>query len=266
MAHTHATSTARAAILLFTLGFATACGTITPGPSRAIPALERPVLGDVTLVGLVFENWRAAGETTRVTTGTGNATATTSGYGTNALTTTGTANATQVSTTTQMERYDDDSIQVALRYALEDRHVVRRFVPNSRLRIEGRRTSGGAATGAGTIAWDFVNAVTMLSFVPGLPFFGSQEADIELRVYYDDALLRSYHGHGTASWSKNGWGILRVIGDLRQSALNAASAVAARDAVVALIDDPPHVPPAEDAVVGRSETDRRPAMPREAAR
>jgi hypothetical protein len=260
MQHIHSRSTTGTLILLLTLGFATACGTITPGPGREIPALGRPVLGDVTLVGLVFESYREAGSNTSVTTSTGNAMAT-SGYGANAVTSTGTGYATEVTTSTQLERYDDDSLQVALRYALEDRHVVRRFVPNSRLRIEGRRVRGGASTGAGEMAWNFVNAVSFLGFVPGLPFFGSQEADIELRVYYDDELLRSYQGRGSASWSKNAWGIFHVVGGLRRSALNAASAVAAYDAVAALIEDPPHLPPAEDAIPGRAG-----AMPPESAR
>jgi hypothetical protein len=241
MENTSANPMAKAAIVLFTLCIATACGTVTPGAGRAIPELQRPVLGDVTLVGLVFEGYREAGSSTRVTTGTGNATVT-SGYGSNPYTTTGTANSTEVTTTTQMERYDDDSLQVALRYALEDRHVVRRFVPDSKLRIEGRRIGGGASTGAGKILWNVVDAVSLLGLVPGLPFLGSQEADIELRVYYDHELVRSYHGHGTASWSKNGWGILAVLNDYRQAALNAASGVAARDAVVALIEDPPRLP------------------------
>jgi hypothetical protein len=231
----------KVALLGLILSLAVACGTVTPGPGREIPTLPRPLLGDVTLVGLVFDGIREAGRSTHLSTGRGSVYSV-AGSGANQVTATGTLNTTQVSTTTQMERYDDDSIQVALRYALEEKRVVRRFVPDGRLRIEGRRVSGGASTGAGQMLWNVVNGVTLLGLLPGLPFLGSQEAEVELRVYYDDELIRAYRGHGDASWRKNMWGIAIVLNQYRTATLNAASAVAARNAVVALIEDPPQLP------------------------
>jgi hypothetical protein len=228
------------AFALFALPVALACGTVTPGPGREIPSLGRPLLGDVTLVGLVFERTREAGRSTSTHHGTHQVYA-------NPYTSPGvapaTVNTTHTSTTLHYERYDDDSIREALRYALEEKRVVRRFVPDARLRIEGRRVGGGASTGAGQMLWNVVNGVTLLSVLPGLPFLGSQEAEVELRVYWDDALVRSYRARGSASWSKNMWGIAVTLGSLRSQALHTASAVAARNAVVALVEDPPQLPP-----------------------
>lgn len=230
-------------LVLFAVSLA-ACGTVTPGPGREIPTLGQPLLGDVTLVGLVFENLRESGYSTHTTVGSQQLyvnTQTSNG----AVPTNGSVTTTNVATTRHFERYDDDSIQVALRYALEEKRVVRRFVPDAPLRIEGRRVAGGASTSAGWILWDVANTVTLLGLLPGLPYVGSQEAEVELRVYWDDALVRTYRGRGSASWSKNAWGIVPALGPLRSESLQAASAVATRNAVVALIEAPPELPAGE---------------------
>lgn len=242
MENAHPTSFSRVARLLAAAAVAAAsvaCGTVTPGPAPEIPRLAQPLLGDVTLTGLVFEEFRAAGYSTSVSSGTGAV------YvpGTNAQPVqTHTINTTDVATTTHMERFDDDSIQEELRFALEDQGVVRRFVPNARLHIQGRRVSGGATTGIGKIVWNVFDAVTLLSLVPGLPFLGDQEAQVELRVYYDGALVRTYRGTGSASWTKNAWGVVVELPPLKRNALSVATRGAVREAVVAMIESPPAIP------------------------
>lgn len=245
MTHAHPTPFSRLALPLRIAALAAlaatsiACGTVTPGPAPEIPRLVRPLLGDVTLTGLVFEDFRAAGYSTSVSSGVGSlytpGTSTTPG-------TTHTINTTDVATTTHMERYDDASIQEELRFALEDQGVVRRFVPNARLHIQGRRVAGRATTGFGKMLWNALDGITLLSLVPGLPFLGDQAAEVELRVYWDGALVRSYRGEGTASWRKNAWGVAVELPGVKRSALAVATRGAVRDAVVAMIASPPPVP------------------------
>lgn len=214
----------------------TACGTITPESAPPYPRLPGPVLGDVSLVGLQVEDIRYAG-TSRGVGGGSSRVYTPSPSG--GAGTWSTVDTTVTTTTHHMERVQTDAVRDALRIALENHGVVERFTPDARVRIEGRRIEGGASTGAGKVLWNVVNAVSLLGIVPGLPFLGEQEATVELRVYDDDRLVRTYTGEGSAAWSKNGWGIAIVLNQYRVRTLGAATAVAARKAVLALIQDPP---------------------------
>jgi hypothetical protein len=200
---------------------------------------ERPIFDAISIHGLVVRDERVASRTTAVGQSFGTAAAWGPGG-----TVTATGRGTAIGTSVTLEAFDSPALLRALQLSLEDSRIARRILPEStRFAIDGVFIRNEGATGAGGILWNVVNAGTLLMLFGG-PFVGSVEIEVQLRVYDNGELLRTYPGIGRGNW----WAIYQLINTIPQGKREAAieaGQIAVGDAVARLAADPPQIDPAD---------------------
>jgi hypothetical protein len=215
-----------------------ACAGASPAfKAPQIATLESPIFDAVSIHGLIVRDERVASRTTAVGQSFGSATAWGSGG-----TASATGQATAIGTAVTLEAFDNPALLRALQISLEDSRIARRILPEStRFAIDGLLVRNEGATGAGRILWNVVNAGTLLMLFGG-PFLGSVEVEVQLRVYDNGELVRTYPGVGCGNW----WAVYQLINTIPQGKREAAieaGQVAVIDAVARLAADPPEIDP-----------------------
>jgi hypothetical protein len=251
------TGVSRGAALVLVGLLGTACSSFSPGQITQVDRPSQPIFEEVSLQGLVFRDVRVAGHSVGSSSSFGTTTtndATHTPFGSLNTTGTGTTNSSGVSSSTHYETYDNYEVQDAFRREIEDKRIARRVVRGAHVRIEGHREAGGPSTGVGRMAWNTFNTITLLGLF-GLPYLGSSDASVQLRVYEDHELIGSYEGHGKAYWRHTMYGIVPGLPGMRSGSTNLASHLATQDALARLVEDPPQLR-------RRPETDAPPPPPR----
>ncbi len=111
------------------------------------------------------------------------------------------------------------------------------LVAKAPILIEGAITRVAPSTSPGRLAWNVLNTVSLLAFAGG-PYLGSAQVEVQLRVYRNKELLRTYNGSGEAFWRAHFRPRDTVATGKRAATLSAAH-VAIIDAVSHMAADPP---------------------------
>lgn len=173
------------------------CVSITPASTPARERAERPAFDAVSLSGLSLRDERIASRTE------GSAFSYGSSYATGHVgdlwgSAAGSSFGSAFGSTRTYEAFDNSELQKRLRLALEGSGVARRVLPEAPLRIEGV-FGGQPDTGVGRIIFNVLNT---FPFFATFPYLGSTEATVQLRLYHNDELLRTWVGTGRSNWSK----------------------------------------------------------------
>jgi hypothetical protein len=215
----------RAACLL-AVSVQLACAAIQPArPPREI-RLEQPLFQDLAIRGLAYRDERVAARRSEL-----GAAEPVESPGPGSLVRRNKGSAVVI------ETYDSDELLRALQFALEDSGVARRVVPESRFAIDGVLLRAEPDTGIAQIARNIATGASML-WLAGSPFVGSVEAQVQLRVYVDGELSRTYQSSGRVNWQLS-YQSAETIAQIKQRAKLEAARLAVRDTVVSIAQSPP---------------------------
>jgi len=96
--------------------------------------------------------------------------------------------------------------------------------------VEGVLGGTEATTSAGQIAWNFFNGFSLLMIL-GFPMVGTQEAEVELRLYSEEGgFLGAFRGTGEAYWQAR-YMFYKTVPDGKEKARVLARRAAVWDAV-----------------------------------
>jgi len=174
---------------LLSLVFVGLAGCVTPASSPPLVQANRPAFEAVVISGLSFQDQRLSSRSEGVASGygvaqVGNVRGYSSGWG--------------VAETATYEAYENTSLRQVLKRAIEDGKVARRVVSDAPTRIEGRILPSEDRSGAGRLLYDLFLSLPTLGIFPWL---GVTETAVELRIYHNDELVRTFTGTGRANWS-----------------------------------------------------------------
>jgi hypothetical protein len=134
-----------------------------------------------------------------------------------------------------LKAFDTASLREVLKFTLEDSEAVESIRNKSCYSLVARIVDTQTTTHPISSLWNTVHGMSMTWILGVLPYGGSLDVMVQLRVYKDGTLIGKYSGTGNSTWRAHG-NPFKNIPRAKLKAFKVAAPIAVKNAVATLVD------------------------------
>jgi len=135
-----------------------------------------------------------------------------------------------------LKAFDNASLTEVLKFSLEDSTAVQSIRDQSCYSIVARVVNTKTTTHPISSLWNTIHGVSMTWILGVLPYRGSLDVEVQLRMYKDGTLIGKYPGVANSTWGAHG-NPFKNISKAKLKAFKVAAPIAVQNAVGSMLKD-----------------------------